>query len=95
MKTTKLVQTAGRVWNVVIIPSCYGVDLKLYDDLFDVAKKDFPTISRDDVRCLRVVENIRYKGCAMLHFQIEHGTPIPADYHQAEMIEEMSKGSLL
>lgn len=95
MKTTKLAQATGAVWNIVIIPNHYRKDLATYKHLYHEAKKDFPFLTEDDVRCLTVTESIRYKGCAMLHFQVEAGTGIPVGYFKSDTIEEMSGGSLL
>jgi len=95
MNTTKMVRTNGEIWNCVIIPDCYGTDLRLYKELYLEAKKDFPELTESDCRCLRVTNSIRFEGSAMLHFQIKVNSLVPEGYHQAEWIEEMSNGSLI
>jgi hypothetical protein len=95
MNFNKYVQTCGNTWNWIVIPCHYGRTLEVYQELHTEAKKDFCHLEQKDVRCLEVKNSIRFKGCAMLHFQTPKGQPIPNGWFAAENIEEMSDGGLI
>ena len=69
-----------------ITTNCYGSSLRFIDELFDEAKKDFPTLERNDVEVVKYGGRIRKQ---MYGLEFMAPGPVPASYFSVEDFEPL------
>jgi hypothetical protein len=64
----------------------YTRDLEKFEKLFQEAKKDFPSLTREDVKVF-VFNGDTHKGQCGIDFTPPADTPIPVSYKQVTVME--------